>query len=138
INTMRRFADLYRGEALKRGKKPLLVLMRDVLVADSMDAARRESEPLMYTHRFYFRNHGYAADEVVDQVKAEADWTFDVAAPNRFIAGSPTDCLTQLRMWREVVAPDYLVLRMRHPGGPSHDRVKAAIRTFGKEVLPQL
>ncbi|HLW70045.1 MAG TPA: LLM class flavin-dependent oxidoreductase [Candidatus Binataceae bacterium] len=138
INTMKRFAELYRSAALKHGKKPMLVLMRDVLVADSMEAARRESEPLMYTHRFYFRNNGYASDEVVDRVKSEEGWTFDVAAPNRFIAGSPADCLAQLRMWQDVVAPDYLVLRMRHPGGPSHERVKAAIRTFGKEVLPHL
>jgi len=138
VQVIKRFADLYRSEASKHGKKPYLVLMRDVLVSESWEAARRESEPLMYTHKFYFRNNGYAMDDVLRNVKSEDQWTFDVAAPNRLIAGSPKDCLDQLKIWQREVQPDYLVLRMRHPGGPSHERVKVAIRTFGKEIAPRL
>ncbi|HZO80425.1 MAG TPA: LLM class flavin-dependent oxidoreductase [Candidatus Binataceae bacterium] len=138
VQVIKQFANLYREETRKQGKTPYLVLMRDVLVSDSWEAARRESEPLMYTHRFYFRNNGYAMDDVIKNVKSEEQWTFDVAAPNRFIAGSPKDCLQQLQMWQKEVQPDYLVLRMRHPGGPSHERVKQAISTFGREVLPKL
>ena len=138
VKVIKRFADLYRSECKKHGKKPYLVLMRDMLVSDSMDSARRESEPLMYTHKFYYRNNGYAPDEVIDKVKSEDDWTFDVASPNRLIVGSPKDCLAQLQMWQKEVQPDYLVLRMRHPGGPSHERTKEAIRIFGKEIGPKL
>jgi alkanesulfonate monooxygenase SsuD/methylene tetrahydromethanopterin reductase-like flavin-dependent oxidoreductase (luciferase family) len=112
--------------------------MRDVLVSESMDTARRESDPLMYTHKFYFRNNGYAPDDVTKTIKSEDQWTFDVAAPNRLIVGSPKDCLAQLQMWQKEVQPDYLVLRMRHPGGPPHERVKEAIRVFGKEIAPKL
>lgn len=138
VQVIKRFGNLYREEARKHGKTPYLVLMRDVLVSESWEAARRESEPLMYTHKFYFRNNGYAMDDVIKNVKSEDQWTFDVAAPNRLIAGSPRDCLEQLQMWQKEVQPDYLVLRMRHPGGPSHERVKQAIATFGREVLPKL
>jgi alkanesulfonate monooxygenase SsuD/methylene tetrahydromethanopterin reductase-like flavin-dependent oxidoreductase (luciferase family) len=138
VQVIKRFADLYRSEAKKHGKKPYLVLMRDVLVSESMDAARRESGPLMYTHKFYFRNNGYAPDDVTKNIKSEDQWTFDVASPNRLIVGSPKDCLAQLQMWQKEVQPDYLVLRMRHPGGPSHERVKEAIRVFGKEIAPKL
>lgn len=138
IPVMKSFADIYRAEARKHGRKPCVVLMRDVLVADSWAAARRASEPLMYTHRFYFRNNGYAPDDVLRKVKSEDDWTFDVAAPDRLIAGSPDDCLAQLRTWKKEVEFDYLVLRMRHPGGPAHQEVVKAIRTFGAKVLPQL
>lgn len=138
VQVIKRFANFYREAARKEGKTPEVVLMRDVLVSDSWDAARRESDPIMYTHKFYYRNNGYAMDDVLKNVKSENEWTFDVAAPNRFIAGSPKDCLEQLRMWEEEVHPDYLVLRMRHPGGPSHERTLKAIRTFGKEVIPHL
>jgi alkanesulfonate monooxygenase SsuD/methylene tetrahydromethanopterin reductase-like flavin-dependent oxidoreductase (luciferase family) len=138
VQVIKRFADLYRSEARKHGKKPYLVLMRDVWVSDSWEAARRESGPLMYTHKFYFRNNGYAMDDVIRNVKSEDQWTFDVAAPNRLIAGSPKDCREQLKMWQKEVQPDYLVLRMRHPGGPSHQQVREAIRTFGKEIAPGL
>jgi hypothetical protein len=44
---------------------------------------RRESGPLMYTHKFYFRNNGYAPDDVTKNIKSEGQWTFDVASPNR-------------------------------------------------------
>jgi alkanesulfonate monooxygenase SsuD/methylene tetrahydromethanopterin reductase-like flavin-dependent oxidoreductase (luciferase family) len=138
VQVIKRFADLYRSECKKHGKKPYLVLMRDVLVSESMDTARRESGPLMYTHKFYFRNNGYAPDDVTKTIKSEDQWTFDVAAPNRLIVGSPKDCLAQLQMWQKEVQPDYLVLRMRHPGGPPHERVKEAIRVFGKEIAPKL
>jgi len=138
IPVIKSFAETYRAEARKHGRQPCVVLMRDVLVSDSWEAARRASEPLMYTHRFYFRNNGYAMDDVLRNVKSEAEWTFDVAAPNRFIAGSPNDCLEQLRTWKREVEFDYLVLRMRHPGGPAHEQVVKAIRTFGEKVIPQL
>ncbi len=135
VGVIKGFADIYRAEAHKRGKTPMVVLIRDMCLADSMEAARRDGGPLMYTHRFYFRNNGYVEDEFSKGIKSEEDWTFDRAIKNRIIAGSPNNCREQLRMWQEELRPDYLVLRMRHPGGPSHAKVVEAIRGFGEKVL---
>jgi len=47
--------------------------------------------------------------------------------------------LEQLRMWQR--EPDYLALRMRHPGDPSHERVKdseAAGRAVASSVRPMV
>lgn len=41
-------------------------------------------------------------------------------------------------MWRQEIRPDCLILRMRHPGGPEHERIVGAIRLFGEKVLPHL
>jgi hypothetical protein len=41
-------------------------------------------------------------------------------------------------MWKEEIRPDYLILRIRQPGGPSHEKALRAIRTFGESVIPQL
>jgi alkanesulfonate monooxygenase SsuD/methylene tetrahydromethanopterin reductase-like flavin-dependent oxidoreductase (luciferase family) len=138
VAVIKGFAQMYRDEAKKCGKTPFVVLMRDVWVADSMEAARRSSDPLMYTHRFYFRNKGYVEDEVLKEVHSEEDWTFDRAAKNRIIVGSPQDCREQLQMWQEEVRPDYAVLRMRHPGGPTHSKTLDAIRIFGEKILPAI
>ncbi len=135
VSVIKGFAEVYRAEAKKHGKTPMIALVRDMLLADSMEAARRDSDPLMYTHRFYFRNQGYVEDEFLKGVNSEEDWTFDRAIKNRIIAGSPRNCREQLRMWQEELRPDYLVLRMRHPGGPSHGKVVEAIRSFGEKVL---
>jgi hypothetical protein len=41
-------------------------------------------------------------------------------------------------MWREAIRPDYLILRIRQPGGPSHEKALQAIQAFGKSVIPRL
>jgi hypothetical protein len=41
-------------------------------------------------------------------------------------------------MWQEALRPDYLILRFRQPGGPSHRAAVEAIRLFGERVIPQL
>ncbi len=112
--------------------------MRDVWVADSTEKARNESEPLMYTHRFYFRNKAYVEDQYIKGITSEDQWTFERAQTDRFIAGTPEHCREQLQMWQKEIQADYLILRMRHPGGPDHNRVVAAIKMFGEKVLPHL
>lgn len=138
LEVIKRFAEVYRDEARRRDTQPFVVLMRDVVISESWEMARRESEPIMYTHRFYFRNGAYPMDSVIRRLNSEEQWTFDVAASDRFIAGSPSNCLDQLRVWQREVQPDYLVLRMRFPGGPAHERVREAIVAFGHEVIPRL
>ena len=41
-------------------------------------------------------------------------------------------------MWKEELRPDYLIIRLRQPGGPSHERALDAIRALGESVLPHL
>ena len=138
LGVIRRFADLYRAECAKRQVKPYISLMRDVWVAESTEKAKQESEPLMYTHRFYLRNKGYVEDEYLKGITSEEQWTFERAQKDRFVSGSPEHCREQLQMWQKEIKPDYLVLRMRHPGGPDHKRVVEGIKMFGDKVLPHL
>jgi len=135
LSVIKSFAKVYRDEARKHGNTPMVILIRDMWLANSMEEARRESGPLMYTHRFYFRNQGYVEDEFIKGVKSEEDWSFDRAIKQRIIAGSPQNCREQLQMWQEELRPDYLVVRMRHPGGPTHARTMEMIRDFGEKVL---
>ena len=57
-------------------------------------------------------------DDHIKDIKSPEELTFDVAAKQRLIAGSPDQCLEQLQMWKEEVKPDYVMLRMKQPGGP--------------------
>ena len=132
------FADRYREACAKAGRKPFVALMRDAVIAGSLKDAEAESGPTMYTHRFYFENGAYMPDRYLKGVERAADLTFARAAEDRLIVGSPRDCLEQLERWKSEVQPDYLIVRFRQPGGPSHAKTVESIRTFGREVIPKL
>jgi alkanesulfonate monooxygenase SsuD/methylene tetrahydromethanopterin reductase-like flavin-dependent oxidoreductase (luciferase family) len=138
LPVIKQFADRYRTAAASAGRKPFVCLMRDAVVADSMQQAEAESGPTMYTHRFYFQYGAYMPDESLKDVKNAQELSFQKCARDRLIVGSPDDCLAQLRRWQEEVRPDYLILRFRQPGGPSHQRTLEAIRSFGEKVIPKL
>jgi probable F420-dependent oxidoreductase len=139
LPVIQRFAGIYRKEAEKLGRPSSVALMRDVWVAPTRSGAQAESDPIMYTHRFYFRYGAYAADDPYLQgVRSEGEWTFERAVKDRFVIGTPEECRDEIRRWCAEIRPDYLILRMRHPGGPPHARVVEAIRLFGDKVLPHL
>ena len=138
LSVIKEEADAYRKLCAENGRRPFICLMRDCIVADSWTDAEAKSEPTLGTHRYYFSGGAYVMDDNLKDVKRVEDLTFDVAAKERLIAGSPQDCIDQLTMWQEAIQPDYLLLRMRQPGGPSHAQVLEDIRFFGEKVIPNL
>jgi alkanesulfonate monooxygenase SsuD/methylene tetrahydromethanopterin reductase-like flavin-dependent oxidoreductase (luciferase family) len=132
------FAERYREECGKAGRTPFLALMRDAVIAESFEEAKAESGPTMYTHRFYFQNGAYVPDRYTKGIERADQLTFERAAEDRIIAGSPRDCLEQLERWKAEVRPDYLIVRFRQPGGPPHAKTLESIRRFGAEVIPKL
>ena len=132
------YARQYRAEAKKHGRKPYVVLMRDCVIGPNWEACVAKSGPTMTTHRWYFHYGAYVKDDYVKDVKVAEDLSFDIAARDRLIAGSPAQCLEQLLMWKEEVQPDYVMLRMRQPGGPPQAEALSDIRMFGEQVIPKL
>jgi alkanesulfonate monooxygenase SsuD/methylene tetrahydromethanopterin reductase-like flavin-dependent oxidoreductase (luciferase family) len=138
LGIIQKFAQGYREAAARSGRRAFICLMRDAVVAPSRAAAEALSGPTMATHRFYFAHQAYVPDEHLRDVKRAEDLTFAKAAKDRLIAGSPGECLEQLQRWRETINPDYLILRFRQPGGPSHQETVEAIRLFGEKVIQRL
>lgn len=132
------YATRYRAAARQSGRQPYICLMRDAVVANDMKQAEAESGPTMYTHRFYFQYGAYVPDDYLKDVKRPEDLTFGKAAKDRLIVGAPGDCLEQLLRWKAEIQPDYLIIRFRQPGGPSHQKTLEAIRLFGERVIPNL
>jgi len=132
------YANQYRTEAKKHGRKPYIVLMRDCVIGPTWQACVAKSGPTMITHRWYFHYDAYVKDDYVRDIKRAEDLSFDVAARDRLIAGTPEQCLEQLKMWKEAIQPDYVMLRMRQPGGPPQAEALADIRMFGEKVIPNM
>ena len=132
------YASQYRAEAKKYGRKPYVVLMRDCIVGDTWNQCVIKSESTMVMHKFYFKNGAYNIDKHLNNIKNENDLTFEILANERFICGSTEQCIDQLKMWVEVILPDYLMLRMRQPGGPPQAEALKDIRRFAEKIMPNI
>lgn len=62
---------------------------------------------------------------------------FDELRSQRFIVGSPEDCLQELRWWRDKVGVGHFVLRTDWAGMPIDDAL-SSVRLLSDEVLPGL
>lgn len=138
LPVIRGFTQRYRKAAEGHGRKPYICLMRDCVIGNSWQECVDKSDPTMITHRFYFEYGAYVEDEYLKDVRGPGELTFERAAKDRLIAGSPEECLDQLQMWRQEIQPDYLMLRMRQPGGPPQAQALEDIRLFGEKVIAKL
>jgi len=138
LPTFNKFADIYRNSAKENGQTPGITVLRECWVAPTTEQAVEEyGEYAMTSHRFYYEVGGYnsAVDPWIDELKSPLDFTLDKVAPDRFIMGSPQDCIDQVQMWHDQLGTDYFVMRFRHPAGPEHKSVLDSMRLFGEKVI---
>lgn len=138
ISVIKAQADIYREECEKAGRKPFVCLMRDAVMGESVEKAKALAEPTMETQRWYFEHGAYVADEHLRDVTTVDKLTFDIAAKDRIIHGDAEAVLEQLGRFSEIIKPDYLIIRMRHPGGPEQQQTLEDIQMFGEQVIPHL
>ena len=127
--------DAYRQAAVNAGREPMAALMRDAWVAETRAEAEGVYGPeVMTAYRYYWRN-GLSEFR---SIGSEDEITLENLGPDRLILGDPEECVSDFRRWSEAVGTDYFLLRLRHAhsGGPPHEKIMAAIRLFGEEVIP--
>lgn len=141
VDTAVGLAQRYRDACRRHGRTPRVGLFREAWVADSAEECERVWAPhALAIHRLYY-NVGVFLPEFepwVEDVRDRADFTLDVIAPGRFLYGSPEEVRDTATEWCARTGADYLALRLRHPGGPSHEATLAAIQRFGEEVIGPL
>ncbi len=138
LPVIKQFTDQYREAARAAGRKPFVCLMRDCVVGKDWEHVISKNAMTMQTHRWYHSFGAYYPDQYMEGVKSSDELTFERVAEDRLIAGSPKQCLEQLRKWQDVIQPDYLMLRMRQLGQPDQPEALEDIRRFGYEVIPYL
>jgi alkanesulfonate monooxygenase SsuD/methylene tetrahydromethanopterin reductase-like flavin-dependent oxidoreductase (luciferase family) len=138
LPVIKEYTNQYRDAAAKHGTKPYICLMRDAVVAGTRSEAEARSGPVVAAHQHYFGFGVHTEDEYLKDVKGPEDLTFERIAEDRLLYGSPQDCLDQLQHWRDEIRPDYMILRLRFGGDPSHEKTLQTIRLFGEEILPKL
>lgn len=141
VDVVARLARTYRAAAEAAGRTPKVALFREGWVADSREECERVWAPhALAVHRLYYNVGVYQRkfEPWVDEVKDRRNFTLDKLGPGRFLYGSPEEVVATLQQWASLTDADYVAIRMRHPGGPSHAATLEAIRRFGAEVIPHL
>lgn len=129
-------AAAYRKAAAERGRKARVVLLRELWIASSFEEALAQYEPgALSTHRLYFRLGRYRGDPSLAHVQDPGDLTLMDIAKDRFILGSPVDCIREIERYHQQTGGDFFVVRMSHPAGPAHEKVLEAIKLFGETVI---
>ena len=105
-----------------------VVLMRDCFVADDAEQARETIEPhLLELYRLYAR----WGQTYVDEHEVEVDYD---ELEEKFVLGSPADCVDQLRTYADL-GVDQVVVRVQFPG-QSQEPTLACLERFGDAVIP--
>ena len=127
--------ETYREAAVREGREPLVVLMRDAWVAETRVEAEEVYGPeVMTAYKYYWRN-GLSEFR---SIGSESEITLDNLGRDRLILGEPEECVAEFQRWSQTVGAEYFLLRLRHAhsGGPPHGRIMDAIQLFGEEVIP--
>lgn len=141
ISTLSRLASEYRARAEAVHRPARVALFREAWIGDS----RRECEQIwaphaLAVHRLYYKVGAYLRryERWVGDLHDRGDFSLDRVAPGRFLYGTPEEVVTTIQEWQASTGADYLCLRLRHPGGPSHEATMETIERFGDEVVRPL
>ena len=112
--------------------------MRDCVIGNSWEECVQKSNPTLEMHKFYFNNGAYIVDKHLEGIRISDDLTYEILSKDRFIFGSLSQCVDQMTMWKEVVKPDYLMLRMRQPGGAAQVEALNDIKNFSDKIMANI
>jgi alkanesulfonate monooxygenase SsuD/methylene tetrahydromethanopterin reductase-like flavin-dependent oxidoreductase (luciferase family) len=131
-------AGRYAEACARQGTTPRVGLFREAFIGDSRaDCERRWGRHALAVHRLYYNVGAYRRvfEPWIDEVSDRSEFTFERLARGRFLFGSGDDVRADVEAWAVTTGAEWMVLRMRHPGGPGHDETIEAIRRFGSEVI---
>lgn len=117
-----------------RAATPSLPIIRETFVAPTRAGAVEKARPcLEHLYRgVYIR---WKQNEAMSNPE-ELRWDFDRLAKNRFILGSPDDCIRQIEDYEQRLGTGFILTRFDWTPGLDPQDVLSSIRLFGKEVIP--
>jgi alkanesulfonate monooxygenase SsuD/methylene tetrahydromethanopterin reductase-like flavin-dependent oxidoreductase (luciferase family) len=136
LETVRRQLQLFHAErrAAGRGAPAGQPAMREVFCAvDRATAVERARPYLTERYTTYAR---WGQDRVMPDHES-FDIPYEELARERFVVGSPEDCVEALLPWRNELGIDHLVLRTHWAGMPV-EHAAESIELLAGEVLPAL
>jgi alkanesulfonate monooxygenase SsuD/methylene tetrahydromethanopterin reductase-like flavin-dependent oxidoreductase (luciferase family) len=136
LETLERQMALYRETLAERGKPfpQELPIRRELFVAKDRDTALHICMP--YLERKYQTYVSWGQSGALSQ-EDTLDLPFDELRDQRFIIGSPDDCVEQLRLYHQRLGANHFLLRVQWAGMPQK-QVLEAITLVGERIIPRL
>jgi alkanesulfonate monooxygenase SsuD/methylene tetrahydromethanopterin reductase-like flavin-dependent oxidoreductase (luciferase family) len=135
---LERQADLFRKTWSAAGKtsQPELPIIRETFVARTRHEAVEKARPcLEQLYRSIYIK--WKQNEAMND-PSELNWDFDRLAKNRFILGSPEECLDQIEEYKERLGTDYLLVRFDWTPGLAQDEILSSMRLFGEKIIQKI
>jgi alkanesulfonate monooxygenase SsuD/methylene tetrahydromethanopterin reductase-like flavin-dependent oxidoreductase (luciferase family) len=136
LETLARQMALYREVLAQRGKPfpQEIPIRRELFVAKDRDTALRTCMP--YLERKYRTYVSWGQSGALPK-EDTLDLPFDELRDQRFIIGSPDDCVEQLRLYHQRLGANHFLLRVQWAGMPQK-QVLEAITLVGEHIIPHL
>lgn len=134
LPTMAGMAESYRAAAAAEGRRPHVTAIRFCWPYRSREEALRLfGDTALAMARTLFE---YGAITDLPGVTSAAEITLDEFVRDRFVFGTPEECVETIGRFRDEAGVDDFLMIFRYPTGPDHAAVLEAMELFGTEVLP--
>ncbi len=128
----------YRGFLQAEGKDPANYpnpLTREVIIADTRERAWELAEQhLLINYRDEYGGGAWQHPLIGSQDHTPVD-QLEALSKDRFIVGSPDDCIRKLQRFQETFGVDHLICRLYFPGMP-HEHILQELKLIATEVMP--
>ena len=135
IDNLQRQIELYRRVQRETDGVTAVTefpIMLEMFVADSREQAVEIAGPhLESKYRAYSE---WGQDKVMPWEKRFTSGIAELA-PGRYILGDPDECIKQIKVYRDRLGVNFMVLRVQWPG-MSNERAIQAIELLGRHIIP--
>jgi alkanesulfonate monooxygenase SsuD/methylene tetrahydromethanopterin reductase-like flavin-dependent oxidoreductase (luciferase family) len=138
IEELERQVGLCRAAWTRAGKlgEPDMPIIRETFVAktrqEAVEKARPCLEQLYRTIYIKWKQNEAMADP------GELSWAFDRLAKNRFILGSPEECIEQIKEYQQRLGTNTMLVRFDWTPGLTQREILASMRLFGEKVIQKI
>ncbi len=113
---------------------PELPAIKEIVCAPTRERALQIAKP--YLTEKYEAYRAWGQDAVLPQDET-FDLPFDRLLQERFVIGTPDDCLRELLGWRDALGVDHFIFRPFWSGMPV-EAALASMQLLSREVIPAL
>jgi alkanesulfonate monooxygenase SsuD/methylene tetrahydromethanopterin reductase-like flavin-dependent oxidoreductase (luciferase family) len=138
IDELQRQVDLFRKawSGTRKTEKPDMPIIRETFVAKNREIAVEKARPcLEQLYRSIYIK--WKQNEAMSDPN-ELRWAFDRLAKNRFILGSPEECIDQIKEYESRLGTNYMLVRFDWTPGLPQDEILQSMRLFGEKVIQKL
>lgn len=138
IEELERQAEICRKAWSSAGKAgaPAMPIIRETFVAPSrkeaVDKARPCLEQLYRNIYIKWRQNEAMSDPT------ELKWEFDRLAKDRFVLGSPDECIEQIQEYEKRMGTTAMLVRFDWTPGLAQEEILASMRLFGDKVIQRM